>query len=80
MTHQYHDSASIEKNKYCKECHFPIVFVCCNGSMADWSKKYNGPWDWWVYCSNKACFHHHGEGLFQNTIKWMYKDDTPRKG
>ena len=72
MDNTYHNSAKIYENKYCKDCHFPIVFVCCNSTMYDWSSKYNGPWDWWLYCSNKACSNHHGEGVFQNTPKWTY--------
>jgi len=32
------------------------------------------------YDAYQACVHHHGEGLFQNPIKWTYRDDTSRKG
>jgi hypothetical protein len=75
MSNNYHDSAKIYPNKYCKECNFPIVFVCCNGLMYKWSSKYNGPWDWWMYCSNKGCDRHHGEGVFQNMPEWTYNGE-----
>ena len=74
VSHSYHNSAKIEKNPYCKECHFPVVFVCCNGTMADFSLNKDGPWDWWLYCSNKGRKNHEGEGIFQNNVKWTYKD------
>ncbi|WP_426770820.1 hypothetical protein [Enterobacter cloacae complex sp. 363J6] len=28
-------------------------------------------WDWWIYCSNKTCKNHEGEGKFQNHIKFV---------
>lgn len=30
-----------------------------------------GMWDWWMYCSNKGCIHHEGEGVFQETPDWV---------
>lgn len=76
MSHTYHKSAKIYENVYCSNCHFPIVFVCCNGSMGDYSLKRNGPWDWWMYCSNKACKNHKGQGVFQNRPDWTYREEN----
>lgn len=76
-SHEYHESAAIEKDSYCKECHFPIVFVCCNDTMQYYAKKKTGYyWDWWLYCSNKGCKNHVGEGIFQNRPDWIYKYDN----
>lgn len=54
----------------CVECGWKVVHCLCNGEMSEgvW-----GEWDWWVYCSNKGCKNHEGEGVFQNTVKWIEK-------
>lgn len=74
MNNDYHYSAAIVKDTYCKDCRFPIVFVCCNSTMQDFAIKQSGSmWDWWYYCSNKGCKNHIGEGIWQNTPDWIYK-------
>jgi hypothetical protein len=76
-SHAHHRSASIKKNTYCKACHFPVVFVCCNGDMQDYAMRTTGAmWDWWLYCANKGCVNHVGEGLFQGKPNWTYRYDN----
>lgn len=65
-------TASIEENKHCNCCGWPVVFACCNGNFT--AHKDAGDWDFWVYCSNKGCKNHDGEGLFQSSIGWISKD------
>jgi len=62
------NNESILENKKCKTCGWSIVSVCCNDGMAEgeWGK-----WDWWLYCSNKSCVHHEGEGVYQNIPDWI---------
>jgi hypothetical protein len=69
-----HD-AQILKDHYCKDCGWPVIFVCCNDEMAV-AAPY-ALWDWWYYCSNKACGRHSGDGVFQNAPEWQHevKDD-----
>lgn len=64
-----YETVSIYGNTYCLECGWPIIHVCCNGSFCYFKNAVN--FDWWLYCSNKTCSHHDGEGLFQNTLDWI---------
>ena len=57
----------------CKDCGWPVVFACCNYPFTKFEDS--GLYDWWVYCSNKGCKNHHGEGIFQDTPEWMVKND-----
>lgn len=57
-----------EKNR-CKDCKWPIVFSLCNDGLME-TKPYS-EWDWWLYCSNKTCKNHAGEGFFQSTPEWV---------
>lgn len=52
----------------CKDCGWNVVNCLCNDEMAE--GNYSG-WDWWVYCSNKGCKNHNGEGYFQDTVDWI---------
>ena len=54
----------------CKDCGWAIIFACCNDGFLDNMHKVHQHWDWWVYCANKGCVHHEGEGIFQNEIEW----------
>lgn len=63
------DTAEIYKNKHCKDCRWPIIFACCNGTFREYRDA--AKWDWWVYCSNKGCINHWGEGLFQGLPNWI---------
>lgn len=53
----------------CKECHWPVVSTLCNDGMG--VHQPYAEWDWWYYCSNKTCINHHGNGVFQDTPKWV---------
>ncbi len=58
----------------CVDCGWPVIDACCNDGFLDGMKDKHGEpecWDWWLYCSNKGCKNHRGEGLFQNTITWV---------
>ena len=67
-----YDTVTIKKNAYCGDCGWPIIFVCCNGPFQDF--KDASEWDWWLYCSNKVCENHDGEGVFQNRPNWVSND------
>lgn len=58
-------------DKFCVSCNWPIVFACCNDSFREF--KDAAEWDWWVYCSNKGCKNHDGEGIFQDLPVWVYE-------
>lgn len=60
------NTAEIMKDKVC-ECGWPIIFACCN-----WDYKPSHNYDWWVYCTNKGCSHHKGEGIFQDEPDWIH--------
>lgn len=69
-----HDTVTILPQSYCRECGWPIIHVCCNGSFNDFvATKRTGLWDWWYYCSNKGCTHHEGEGVFQSDPDWVVR-------
>lgn len=57
------NTAKIKEGYCCKSCGWPIISCCVNNEMA--ATKPFKDWDWWVYCSNKACDHHRGTGVFQ---------------
>ncbi|ANA49457.1 hypothetical protein BI049_gp103 [Salmonella phage vB_SnwM_CGG4-1] len=59
----------IKEKHRCKDCKWPVVFSLCNDGMMD-TPPYNA-WDWWLYCSNKTCKNHAGEGFFQYTPEWI---------
>lgn len=66
------NTAEISGDRVCKECGWPVVFACCNGKFRDF--KDAADWDWWMYCSNKGCTHHEGEGVFQNLPLWVERE------
>jgi len=66
-------AATIEKDRVCKDCGWPIVFACCNHPFTEFKDAAN--WDWWMYCSNKACKNHEGEGVFQDLPDWVERTD-----
>lgn len=54
----------------CKVCGWAVIFACCNDGFADHLLNEDGSEayaDWWAYCSNKSCEHHHGEDAGQDT-------------
>lgn len=62
------------KDYYCVDCGWPVVFACCNHPFTEF--KDASEWDWWVYCSDKGCKNHDGEGIFQNKPDWVGLIDT----
>ncbi|MGS1687102.1 hypothetical protein GHT72_028275 (plasmid) [Klebsiella pneumoniae] len=54
-------NAHIIEKVRCRDCHFPLICVM------NITKPPYDEWDWWIYCSNKTCKNHEGEGKFQNT-------------
>jgi len=71
------ESAYIIENEHCKECGWPIVHTCCNDEMHDFAEQETGElWDWWLYCSNKGCKNHKGEGVFQNWPEWAEENEA----
>ena len=56
------NTASIEKDAYCDNCGWPIIFVCCNNEM----RNLYPTEDYWMYCSNKGCESHIGEPYGQH--------------
>jgi hypothetical protein len=69
------ETAKIYTDTCCKQCGWPIISACCNDEFADWgppgSFEYAKNYDWWLYCSNKGCINHEGEGVFQNRPEWI---------
>ncbi len=63
------DQATIYKNHHCGNCGWPIIFALCNDEFVTF-KDASG-WDWWLYCTNKGCVNHDGEGLHQDHIEWV---------
>lgn len=66
-------TSRISDKVHCKECGWPVV-SCCTNWDTDFFLDSEG-WDWWVYCSNKACKNHKGEGVFQNGVDWISHEE-----
>ena len=62
-----YDTAEMLEGVHCRCCGWPIIELCCN-----LSEPYIA-FDWWVYCCNPTCQHHHGEGVFQEQPSWIVK-------
>jgi hypothetical protein len=54
-----YNTASLVEDMYCKDCGWPVIHACCNGGM-ETMEPYK-IYDYWAYCSNKACKNHEGE-------------------
>jgi hypothetical protein len=62
-------TAKMRENAFCENCGWPVIFAFCNdgmGQMAPYSD-----WDNWIYCANKTCLHHGGEGIYHNVPEWI---------
>lgn len=66
-------TADVEKDSYCKCCGWPVIFACVNDEFIDFAEKQDpsNAWGWWLYCSNKGCIKHVGEGKFQADLSWV---------
>jgi len=65
-------TATISGKTFCKDCGWPVVDVCCNDEFQNYKDAKD--WDWWLYCSNKGCKNHDGEGIFQDMPEWVEQD------
>lgn len=65
-------TARVKLGFHCNDCGWPIIDACCNYEFTRF--KDAGDWDWWLYCSNKGCVNHDGEGIFQGLPKWVVKN------
>ena len=72
-----YNTASILENYVCKDCGWPIVDVCCNGSFREFKDAKKS--DWWYYCSNKSCKNHDGQGVFQDEPEWIEIDNSKKQ-
>lgn len=50
------NTATMMNNCHCEDCGWPVIHTCCNDAMTTFEV------DYWIYCSNKCCKHHGGEG------------------
>ncbi len=66
-------TASIWENCHC-ECGWPIIHACCNDEFNNF--KDADKWSWWVYCANKGCKNHDGEGVHYNQPEWIINTTT----
>ena len=64
-------TAKIVENIFCLKCGWPVIHACCNDEFIKFKDAKN--WDWWLYCSNKGCEKHNGEGVFQKGLDWVGK-------
>jgi hypothetical protein len=62
-------TARLREEAHCLACGWPVIVAFCNDGMAR-TAPYSG-WDNWIYCSNKTCRHHGGEGIFHNMPEWI---------
>lgn len=69
-------TTSILENNHCKDCGWPVIHACCNDDFQ--KHKDAKTWDWWLYCSNKGCKNHEGEGVFQDWPDWIKSEKTKR--
>lgn len=60
---------SIFEEYWCKECGEMVIEQVNNTRLA----KYDG-WDFILYCANKECDNHEGEGYFQTLPKWVVSE------
>lgn len=67
-------TASIIEDEHCKDCGWPVVHACCNDEFNNF--KDADTWDWWMYCTNKGCKNHEGEGVFQDWPEWVIKSTS----
>lgn len=67
------NTITILQGFHCKDCGWPIIDACCNDEFCNF--KDASKWDWWVYCSNKGCVNHEGNGIFQEDPSWFEADE-----
>ena len=63
------NTSTLEHGYHCVTCDWPVIFSCCNDEFTNFKDAKN--WDWWLYCTNKGCKNHDGEGIWQNIPNWV---------
>jgi hypothetical protein len=67
----------MDPNAFCIDCGWPVVFANTNYEFKDY--KDAREWDWWMYCSNKGCKNHEGEGKWQDDPDWVSYANKKRR-
>jgi len=67
------NTARILPDAKCEACGWPIVSACCNPPFTEFSYAQN--YDYWYYCSNKACCNHYGCGIDQEDPDWVVRTE-----
>jgi hypothetical protein len=62
-------TAHVRDDAFCARCGWPVILAHCNDRMAQIAPY--AEWNAWTYCTNKACKHHEGEGVFHNMPSWI---------
>ena len=62
---------SVDSDVFCRDCGWVVLLMNCNEPFPSYVDTHN--WDWWVYCSNKGCPNHEGEGIYQEDPKWIHR-------
>jgi hypothetical protein len=62
-------TAHIREDSFCVACGWPVIFAFCSDGMAQISPY--AEWDSWIYCANKTCKHHEGEGILYHMPSWI---------
>lgn len=70
MKQKKDSTASIVEHSYCADCGWPLIHACCNDEFDDFANKKGECADYWLYCSNKGCKNHEGEGFLQKWPEW----------
>lgn len=64
-----YSTADLLPNTHCGCCGWPVIIACCNHSFTNY--KNSNEFDRWVYCTNKGCDMHAGEGMDQSRPEWL---------
>lgn len=56
------EKARILSWNQCAGCTYPVVFAPCNEPFSEHADAVR--FDYWLYCANKTCAHHHGDGVY----------------
>jgi hypothetical protein len=57
---------------HCSECAWPIVHAVCADEFDTFKDAID--WDLWMYCSNKGCKNHEGQGFHFQWPTWCVKN------
>lgn len=54
----------------CRDCGAQVAHYVCNDGLIG-VRPTAAEHDWWMACTDPACAHHHGEGVFQESPAWL---------